>query len=221
MSDKPKKILEIGPGKGYFFDAIQNLSLKNGYFAMDRNSLVLDNLESVPKQNKIKSDVNDFPKISVKFDLIYSAYLIEHLNNGHEIFKFVQNCKEILEDNGKLILLAPDSMRAKTEFWNIDYTHIFPTTPRNIYMALNDAGYQNIRVYPINGLLTVPGFRNPLIYLFIKFLFYFYNYKIYNRLLGWLFSTPLYSIDNFFYRAYSLVQQENMIVFAEKNRKNE
>jgi 2-polyprenyl-3-methyl-5-hydroxy-6-metoxy-1,4-benzoquinol methylase len=53
----------------------------------------------------------------VKFDLIYSNHVFEHVNNPHE---YLSNCREMLGENGSIICAIPDIYNS--------HTHIFPNS---------------------------------------------------------------------------------------------
>ena len=53
----------------------------------------------------------------LKFDLIYSNHVFEHVNNPHE---YLTNCREMLGENGSIICAVPDIYNS--------HTHIFPNS---------------------------------------------------------------------------------------------
>lgn len=207
---KEISLLEIGPGKGYLYKSIQQSKKKINYFALDRNELILKSLDT---KKIFVSAIPKMPDFKREFDIIYAAYVIEHLNSGQEVYEFIRNAKKYLKSDGLIVLFAPDTIKQKMEFWNIDYTHIYPTTKRNITMALYENGITNIRIYNINGLLTYKLFRSNLIYYCIRFFLLFYNYKFFHFFSS-LFSSNKYDLNDIFYKAYCLVKEENIMVIA-------
>jgi len=203
-------LLEIGPGKGYLYKAIKQQEKKINYFALDRNKLIL---ESLKIKNTFVSEIPNMPNFKRKFDIIYAAYVVEHLESGREVYEFIRNAKKNLNPGGVIVLFAPDAMKQKMEFWNIDYTHIYPTTKRNISMALYENDITDIKIYNINGLLTHKLFRSNLIYVFTRFFLFFYNYKLFQFLTSF-FSSNKYKFYDIFYKAYCLVKEENLMIIA-------
>ncbi|MBI5765990.1 methyltransferase domain-containing protein, partial [Candidatus Falkowbacteria bacterium] len=60
-----------------------------------------------------------------RFDLIIATELIEHLNNPLD---FLENCKKILKDGGKIIITTPNrDYYGQTAIWNTDWPplHLF------------------------------------------------------------------------------------------------
>jgi hypothetical protein len=204
---KEISLLEVGPGKGYLYKAVKQSNRKINYFALDRNKLILKSLDT---KNTFVSVVPEMPDFKRKFDVIYAAYVIEHLKSGQEVYEFIRNAKKYLNTNGLIVLFAPDAIKQKMEFWNIDYTHIYPTTKRNITMALYENEITNIRIYNINGLLTHKLFKNNLIYFLLRFFLLFYNYKFFHF---FSFSNK-YDLYDIFYKVYCFVKEENLMVIA-------
>ena len=46
----------------------------------------------------------------------------------------------LLSSTGKIVIIGPDAQCWGREFWNIDATHGFPTTLRNVAQLADDAG---------------------------------------------------------------------------------
>jgi SAM-dependent methyltransferase len=192
-SKKQISLLEVGPGKGYFYRACRNSS-RVEYSCVDQNRLILDHL---PEDQAFQQTVPPLPDMNRKFDIIYSAYLIEHLNGGKEVYEFAESCAKHLQPNGLLVLLAPDCLAQKLEFWNMDYTHTYPTTARNVSMILRENRFSILGIHPINGLLTVPKFHRRTVYWILKSIFFLYSYRFFQGLLGWTLKTSkLYELDN-------------------------
>lgn len=212
-------ILEIGPGKGYFYKAcikfnqISNVQ-KLDYYAFDRNKLMLESLD-LPEDKYFTGEAPDLSMIkNVKFDIVFCSYVAEHLRNGYEVYLLINNIKEIINKNGNIILLTPNACKQKFEFWNIDYTHIYPTTKRNVAMAFYDNNIFDLKVFDINGLIYHKFFYNKLLYFLSRIVLFFYNYKLFSFIFGWIYHKPLYSLDNFFYRVYCFIKEENLLFYA-------
>lgn len=101
-------ILEVGPGKGYFYTASKKYNGRIEYEAVDRNLNILKNLGDCPIY---LSELPEMPKLAKRYDVIYASFVLEHLKNGKEVFMFLSECKKILKDNGLVVLFVPDSMK--------------------------------------------------------------------------------------------------------------
>lgn len=210
----PKKkysFMEIGPGKGHFYEALKKSNVNADYSALDRNPRFLKQLKNI---KTYISTLPKLPKLPQEYDVIYAAYVIEHLKNGVEVYDFIQQCRSYLSDGGLLVLFFPDVLQQKFEFWNIDYTHQYPTTKRNVELILREAGFTNIEQTDISGLLTVPGFTHPLISFLLYLLTFWYWYPLWDFLFKWLSPYPLHNPNNIWYRLYCLIREENVYCIA-------
>lgn len=208
----PLRILEIGPGKGYFY----KVCVEAGdieYFALDRNEAVLNSLEGLAPDRKLRGEVPHLPVLGAAFDVIYAAFVVEHLANGGQAqYELIQWAKSQLRPGGLLVLQVPDAEKLGMEFWNIDYTHTFPTTKRSIAHAFYDNEVDDVAIYDISGLLTHRLFANRFCYLALRVCFFFYSYKAFNWLAYYLFGAPSWNRGNFFFSVYALCKEENLFV---------
>lgn len=222
-SDKKSfEILELGAGKGYFTKACRIYGEKHGrkidYSVLDRNKAMLDNIKKFDKT--ITTYHGELPKISIKpkkkFDVVYCAFVVEHLQNGEAVHELVDNIKKILNDGGLIIFFTPNALSQKFEFYNIDYTHQYPTTARNVAMAFYDCGIDDVTCLKINGLCTYKYFYNPLLSVLHKFIFSFYSYRLFAILARPFYKVPLYRLNNFFYQIFCFFKEENLMFIARK-----
>lgn len=216
----PIKFLEIGPGKGYVYKAILELNNSKNrlvdYYAIDRNKLILEKL-GIGK-NGFLGEVPPMPPIKNKFDIIYAAYVAEHLKDGETIYSMINELKKYLSKDGIVVFLTPDCMKQKMEFWNMDYTHKYPTTKRNVSMAFYENEFE-IEIFETNGLLVHRLLRAWLIRHLVAFIGYLYNYNLFNSFTSLIYKKPIYSLDNFWYRIYCFAFQQNLIFVAMLNAK--
>jgi SAM-dependent methyltransferase len=226
IESKEISLLEIGVGKGYFKLAVDKVNedgnYKIKYTAMDRNEDMLKNLETytAPFDGCAVGNCPEMKELpDKKYDIIYSSFLIEHLNNGHELYTMIENCKKHLNPNGIIVFLAPDAMKQKFEFYNIDYTHIYPTTKRNVSMAFYDNDLYNINIIPLNGICTYKNFNIKFIYLVHRFFACLYSYRFWSCLLSLFYRRKLWDLNHFFYRLYCFAKEENLMFIAKTENK--
>jgi SAM-dependent methyltransferase len=214
VKQKHISLLEIGPGKGYFYQALKQVG-KNRveYHCCDQNTSVL---EQFPVESRLEASVPPLPETGKRFDIIYAAYVIEHLAGGKQVYDFVESCGKNLKPGGVLVLLAPDSCSQGFEFWNMDYTHSYPTTMRNVAMILRENNFSHLSILPVNGLLTVPGFEKKSVYWILRMVFLGYQYRIFHAAFSWIFGKPIYDLDNPFYQAFCFAKQRNLMFIARK-----
>lgn len=218
------EILELGVGKGYFAKACYDYTAKNitkiKYSAFDRNKDMLLNLKKFDKT--ITTYEGELPKLSLKsnkkFDVVYCAFVVEHLKNGLEVYELINNVKKILDKDGIIVFFTPNALSQGFEFYNIDYTHSYPTTGRNVTMAFNDCNITDVECIKINGLCTYKGFDNTFIRVLHKIVFFFYSYRLFSLLFRPIYRVPLYRLDNFFYRVFCFFKEENLMFIARNSK---
>jgi 2-polyprenyl-3-methyl-5-hydroxy-6-metoxy-1,4-benzoquinol methylase len=216
FSDQKIRLLEVGPGRGYFYESI----LKNGknieYTAIDRNKSIIKNLNI---SRGYVSDALDMPVFPQKFDVIYAAYIIEHLQNGLDLYKFFHKCLANLNPGGQLIILTNNALAQRMEFWHVDYTHSYPTTPRNVAMALYDSGFQNVRIRDITDFsiwLTANIQAWPLVSKISRILLLWYNQNIFRDIYSLFHKNDIYILSDKFFQFHIFTQHQNMFITASK-----
>lgn len=208
-------LLEIGPGKGYLHDAICKQGSKTvEYYAFDRNEAILKNL-NISSDHLILGSLPDI-NIDRKFDIIFAGYVIEHLKNGLELFETISKLKSCLSDNGILILEFPDCMKMGMEFYNIDYTHAFPTTKRNVNQAIIDNDMYVDADVDINGLLFTRKVDSRVAYMMRRALLCLYNYNFMNGIFKPFYRIPKWDLKNIFWRFYALVKEPNVLYVVKR-----
>lgn len=105
---KPRKILEIGCGSGFYADFV----LKNIYDDLDVEIITCDITKGVLNKNSciefIQCDGSHLPFNNGYFDCVYSMDVIEHINNDMD---FVNENIRVLKKGGDLIIGTPNKNR--------------------------------------------------------------------------------------------------------------
>lgn len=137
---KNSVILDIGCGYADFINGIE-ADLK---YAIDLNPemkdfIVSDKIKFIPQSILDSFDVPD-----LSMDIIFASNLFEHFNDS-ELDKIINNIKEKLKPNGKLILIQPNIYYAYKEYWD-DYTHKKAFSHNSLKDFLNSYGFKNLFV---------------------------------------------------------------------------
>ena len=195
----PQKVVEVGVGTGAF----ARLCLDAGwaYTGIDRNTTFLSRLEGV---RAVPAEVPPFPESLDRnhFDLAYSAFVLEHMRDGLEALQFIEGLTGLLRPGGHLVLLVPDSLSLGLEFWNLDYTHRFPTCERNVGEIALECGLELREFIRYRG----PFVTGPLLGL-LRLGALGFSYRLCGALFGH---------KRFFYGVYQYVNQEILMFVFRK-----
>jgi SAM-dependent methyltransferase len=179
---------------------------------------MLDNVKKIDKA--ITTYQCELQNLSIKpknkYDVVYCAFVVEHLRNGQEVYELINNIKKLLNDGGLIVFFTPNALSQKFEFYNIDYTHQYPTTARNVAMAFYDNGINDVTCLKVNGLCTYKYFHNQLLRVLHKLVFSLYSYRFFAFLARPFYKVPLYRLNNFFYQVYCFFKEENLMFIARK-----
>jgi SAM-dependent methyltransferase len=138
-----RSILEIGVGFGEFASYCRRHGIE--WTGIEPNAKLREPLIE-DGFSVYEATMPRFPAIREKFDALFAAHFIEHLNGLEDVSCFLDGCREILADQGGryLILLYPDIEKCGTIFWH-DYTHSYPTTKKRVEDLLLDHDWRIIR----------------------------------------------------------------------------
>ena len=146
---RSEKFLEIGFGSGGLLLALNKMGYENLYGTdfSDKNFFKL-------KEKGIKlaaSNIeNDFP-FTEKFDVIFMNNVIEHFLNP---IKVLENCKDYLAENGKIILITPNSNALEFSIFKKHWAgfhaprHTFIFNEKNIKELAKKLGFSSVNILP-------------------------------------------------------------------------
>ena len=132
-------ILEIGSGAGNLAAEILKLGF-HSYTAIEPNAKLADRTRKIfPGANVIEMSLPQVPHgLENNFDVIVCVHVIEHALNGYEAREWLIAMKSLLKEGGKIFIISPDIKDFKTYFWEIDWSHCFPTSKENLKQIFND-----------------------------------------------------------------------------------
>lgn len=84
--------------------------------------------------------VSDFLASSKKFDLIWLSHVLEHSPTWVDARQLLSDVAGLLSQTGTIVIIGPDAQCWRREFWNVDATHGFPSTLRNVVQLADDVG---------------------------------------------------------------------------------
>jgi SAM-dependent methyltransferase len=135
-------------------------------------------------------------------DVAYSAFVVEHLADGTDAFRYIAEMKRAVRPGGLVVIVVPDAASLGLEFWNLDYTHRYPTQERNVTQILLENELAIRRVFRYRGAGWT-GLR----YWLARVASWFYHYRFWSALTG----NKLLP-----YSVYQYLNQDILVFIAEK-----
>lgn len=134
--NSPMRVLEFGGGLG------NNLIIANKYYDCHMIEPSIIGRQFAERFGiKTYFDIPNLKKsIDVKFDKILCRHVLEHLENPLDTLR---NLKDLLVDDGELILILPFEKRVNPVKNELDY-HLYCWTPRTAYNLLRAAGFNKL-----------------------------------------------------------------------------
>ena len=111
LSSDKKKVIEIGCGSGSNINMLNETRNDVECSTLDNSEVAVDLIKQrIP--NSYLADCRETPFEDNKFELIFSAGLMEHFRDEKP---FINEMKRILEDNGYLVTFVP----ARISLWQL------------------------------------------------------------------------------------------------------
>jgi SAM-dependent methyltransferase len=132
-----RSLLEIGPGLGHVAEVARDRGWV--YHAIEASQPAVDVLRSRGYTVQLGM-VPPLPTLPQAFDLIFVSHLVEHLPSGDSVLELVSALRGQLAPRGRLCLVFPDFLDDPRDFWDVDYTHCWPSTSRRLRQVFADAG---------------------------------------------------------------------------------
>jgi len=142
----PVKVLEIGVGKGLFYEQLKKDVPQMQYTGIEASDTLYKEAES-NGINAVKCFVPPFPPELEResFDLVVMINVLEHFRDYREVLGVLNGINDLLKTDGKLLLYVPCSMDWGKEFYDCDYSHSYFITRNRVDNLLSDSGYQVIK----------------------------------------------------------------------------
>jgi SAM-dependent methyltransferase len=150
----PGPMLEIGPGQG----TLAALAIQAGwqYSAVEPSPLLADRLRA-EGLDVVQAWTPPVPATDASCEVLYADQVLEHMSGIDAARAFVAEALRVLRPGGVVFIVVPDYLKERGFFWDIDYTHNFPTTERRVRQLLYDGGFEIERVVRSIGTATGPA----------------------------------------------------------------
>jgi len=175
-----KDYCEIGPGNGVFLRQLAGLNINYVCFEPNR-TMAIALKEISPKIRIIPKMVPPVGLPAESVDIVYLGHVIEHFRDHFEVHHVLSDCRRILRKNGLIVLLFPDYIGYREDFFDIDYSHSYVTTVSRVRHLLEDAGFGAPAVRIFNAHLS--GLPRVLLspFILVSSLFFGLLYGIFRK----------------------------------------
>ncbi|MCZ7403147.1 MAG: class I SAM-dependent methyltransferase [Candidatus Methanoperedens sp.] len=128
MYNPEVEILEIGPGKGGLAKKFIEMGYQN-YDVVELNVLMRNNIARVVRKTK-NYEIPELKEKDNSYDAIICCDVFEHLNDTKEAKLFISEVHRVLRNEGLIIIVSPDYLDWKRDFFNCDFSHSNITSVR-------------------------------------------------------------------------------------------
>jgi SAM-dependent methyltransferase len=135
----PADFLEVGPGQGAIAELAREAGLR--YRAVEPSPQLSHDLRERGFEIE-QAFTPPIPAPDLSMDVLYADQVLEHMSGIDAARAWVAEALRILRPGGTLFVVVPDYLKERGFFWDIDYTHNFPTTERRMRQLLYDGGFE-------------------------------------------------------------------------------
>lgn len=128
-------VLEVGPGWGAFAGLCNDLGIR--YQFID-NSPAISNL-MIKKGFAGHCGTTDHLQ-QIQASTIWMSHVLEHSPTWVDARNMLSHLSEIAHEGTRIVVIGPDFLSWRAEFFNVDSTHGYPTTLRNTVQLMQDVG---------------------------------------------------------------------------------
>lgn len=181
--DRDSRILVISCGPGYFVD----LLTKEGYKSVLGIDSVPGKIAYASRKNlncRVEHAFDFLEDTEDQYDVVIAEQEINHLTKD-EILRFLELCRDRLRPNGTLLVHSLNGANpitgAEALAQNFDHYNTF--TEYSLRQILEYAGFQNVRVIPLNLYVF---YNNPLNYIamlvhWLNTMLFRFNFILYGK----------------------------------------
>lgn len=135
-------LLEIGTGTGRTAIQAEALGFKS-YRGVEPTKSLADFSRTTLKLEIIEESLpNIFSVADNSVDAIVTLHVLEHASTYKEAWSWCEELGRMLKPGGTLLIAAPNVLDWKESFWDVDWSHGYPTTPKRVAQILNDLGLE-------------------------------------------------------------------------------
>lgn len=146
------RIAELGPGLGVLAELCESSGFSR-YVGFEPNPGLVSIVQSkLVKGNVVNAALPSIPpKFLNSFDLVVAIHVLEHASTPQDARDWLLAARNLAEVGGYVVIISPDIHDYGPYFWEIDWSHAFPTTSERISQVGRDVGLTVVRSATIRG----------------------------------------------------------------------
>ena len=130
-------VLEVGTGWGYFARACREKGVAYSGLEMNADQAAALRAEGL---DVVAGSIPPFPE-GKPAQVLYLSHVLEHASGFPQAKEMLNACHARLDPGGHVVIVCPDLLSWKEEFWGADWSHGFPTTLRRLEQIVAEAGF--------------------------------------------------------------------------------
>jgi SAM-dependent methyltransferase len=133
-------VLEVGAGWGFFGNACRLRGV--AYRGLEMNATQAERL----RKDGLQVDAGAIPPFpaGVSADVIWLSHVLEHASGYPQAIEMMRACLQTLTPGGHVVVIGPDLLSWRESFWDVDWSHGFPTTAQRVEQLLRDVGFVEV-----------------------------------------------------------------------------
>jgi SAM-dependent methyltransferase len=134
---KGKNLLEVGTGTGRLARAAKQIGVVD-YQGIEPNKTLAKHSRALGfnvSEQQLPTLSLDFEN---KFDRVISLHVLEHAPTYLSARMWLQEMIRVTKPGGFILVVTPDIRDYQNFFWDSDWSHGYPTTPRRVTQIFND-----------------------------------------------------------------------------------
>jgi hypothetical protein len=132
-------VIEAGPGRGLFAKACREHGID--YMGIDCNTKTCESMRKQGFEMK-QAYAPPFPGDIAPADAFVAIMVIEHMPTCDKAQEFVQGARELIKDDGLILLGAPDIRYIREYFWHVGYSHNYVTSTYRLAQLLHENDFE-------------------------------------------------------------------------------
>jgi len=188
LAPREVKLLEIGSGRGTG-GLIANQMAFAKYIGVEPTKALANFSRERYGHDVVEDSLPDLVSIeSGSMDATFSVHVLEHASTHLDAWAWVKEMKRIVRPGGNILICTPDAQDYGTYFWDSDWSHGYPTTPRRLSQILQDHDLEIVFAGKMHF-----GSLSPLVAAFSHFVALLLPTRLGDRITLRIFGRPLIS----------------------------